>query len=785
MTPILFEYNATSFTTNGIARLVDAIRCDVSEERNGIYELELDYPVSGRHFEDIQEGRIIVASHDEEGDLQPFDIYASTKPINGVVTFRAHHVSYRNREITVEAFTAGDCGSALTAIKTKSINDNPFTYTTDKMTSATMKVDAPACAMDLLGGSEGSVLDTYGGGEYEFDGFEVKLHASRGRDADLEIRYGKNLVDLEAETDYSDAYNGVVPYWTGSAEDGGSTGEPEEETVTIPEKVIYSGTETYCRRNITVPLDLSGSFSTPPSAASLRAEAQKYLPSAHLPDRSIEVDFVQLAKTEEYKDYVAMQTVKLCDTVAVIYPEYDISVRQKVVKTEWDALKERYKSLTLGKPQTNFASVINASQKAEVEKVQKAVNRIKAITDNTNQFFWKTETGTDTGAHITEIPREEFLADPTNGGPNLLARSTGIALRDGLTELARYSSAGIQIGIDSEAHTLYTASALEFYEGSSKTASFGSAGVELFGGGSKVAEFKSNGMKCYESGAIIASIGGTSAQIGKATGDHLEISTDGFSYKNGSSPILSVSTIGVLETALYLNGDRNSVKSRMARIYAGQVDNGTEGQTYRLDMTSIGSATYHPEVRIASETISSGEFFEQAAINLYYRTITLDTNGGSIHLGPNSTYVYSDTSFRVPSAYDLKVTARALYISAAGTLGTTASSRRWKKYIRPLTPGNNEQKRKEMIAGARALEVSVFKYKNGQIADETEEEKNKDYLGLIAEDVAEKMPIAAIPDDKYPGEYADWDIRQIVPAALLLAQEAMLRIDALEESLKA
>lgn len=65
------------------------------------------------------------------------------------------------------------------------------------------------------------------------------------------------------------------------------------------------------------------------------------------------------------------------------------------------------------------------------------------------------------------------------------------------------------------------------------------------------------------------------------------------------------------------------------------------------------------------------------------------------------------------------------------------------------------------------------------------EEKNKDYLGLIAEDVAEKMPIAAIPDDKYPGEYADWDIRQIVPAALLLAQEAMLRIDALEESLKA
>lgn len=62
------------------------------------------------------------------------------------------------------------------------------------------------------------------------------------------------------------------------------------------------------------------------------------------------------------------------------------------------------------------------------------------IASNTNQYFWHTETGDDTGAHITEKTQEEFLADPQNGGGNLLARSNGIAIRDGLQETATFSS---------------------------------------------------------------------------------------------------------------------------------------------------------------------------------------------------------------------------------------------------------------------------------------------------------------------------------------------------------
>lgn len=66
----------------------------------------------------------------------------------------------------------------------------------------------------------------------------------------------------------------------------------------------------------------------------------------------------------------------------------------------------------------------------------------RQIAEDTNQYFWHTETGTDTGAHITEIPMEDFLDDPDNGGGNLLARTNGIAIRDGLREMATFGADG-------------------------------------------------------------------------------------------------------------------------------------------------------------------------------------------------------------------------------------------------------------------------------------------------------------------------------------------------------
>lgn len=71
------------------------------------------------------------------------------------------------------------------------------------------------------------------------------------------------------------------------------------------------------------------------------------------------------------------------------------------------------------------------------------------IASNTAQHFWNMTTGTDTGVHITEKTKDDFIADPANGGKNLLARSNGIAIRDGTTEVATFSANAIELGKNS------------------------------------------------------------------------------------------------------------------------------------------------------------------------------------------------------------------------------------------------------------------------------------------------------------------------------------------------
>lgn len=69
----------------------------------------------------------------------------------------------------------------------------------------------------------------------------------------------------------------------------------------------------------------------------------------------------------------------------------------------------------------------------------------KQIADDTEQHFWFTETGTDTGAHITEVTQDEW-EDPSSpnyhSGGNLLGRSNGVAVREGMKELATMSQDG-------------------------------------------------------------------------------------------------------------------------------------------------------------------------------------------------------------------------------------------------------------------------------------------------------------------------------------------------------
>ena len=350
MIPILYEASETAFTTNGIARLRDAASVLVTEERNGIYELDMTYPVDGTHFEEIIPGRIIAVTHDDSGDVQPFDIVSYSKPINGLATFHAVHISYRQSFLTVTGQNINSLADAFTLLENAEPT-NPFTYSTDKTSNGFMAAadGTPKSVRQLLGGSQGSIIDAYGG-EYEFDGFSVILHQNRGVSRDFTIRYGVNMTAYQDDSDYLGAFTSCVPFWAGP--DGIIVGNK-----------VDSGLTSYNGRDLCVPLDLTDKFETEPTTAQLEAEALAYMTGnqSNLPQQNIKVDFLRLQDFSGYEDFANLLACRLCDTIAVQFPKYGMTGTYKIVRTAWDVLEGRYKEMELGALQTTLAEALGIS----------------------------------------------------------------------------------------------------------------------------------------------------------------------------------------------------------------------------------------------------------------------------------------------------------------------------------------------------------------------------------------------------------------------------------------
>lgn len=384
MIPILYDSTETQFTSNGLGRLSDALSCTVTEARNGEFELEMEYPIGGIHFDDIVASRIICAVPADGKKKQPFDIYSISKPISGRVTIKARHISYRLSKI-VALPPAGDvkpCGSAseaMLSLKSNAQEECLFNFWSDNTDNGSFTLDIPASIRSKLGGTEGSVLDCFGG-EYEWDGFTVKLHKQRGNDTGVVLRYSKNITYISQEESIEDTVTGVIPYWSGTADSG--------DTVTVwGTGVVYSDYVNSYPHHMTTPLDCSEAFQTKPTTDQLREYAKKYIKNndVGIPKISINVSFVALWQTEEYKELSSLERVNLCDTLTVKFDKLGIDAKAKVIRTTYNVLKNRYDSIEVGNARTNLADTINGTSQDTIARQNRSASFLKqAIIRATN-----------------------------------------------------------------------------------------------------------------------------------------------------------------------------------------------------------------------------------------------------------------------------------------------------------------------------------------------------------------------------------------------------------------
>lgn len=357
MIPVLFPESATSFTTNGLGRLSDVITCEVNEALNGLFEVVLTYPIEGRHAHEITERMVVLAKPNDIDDPQPFRIYKIVENARANrLEIYGQHISYDLNGIPVEPFSATGVVPTLTGLVSHSMTANPFTFWTDiTNTTSAYNQTVPASVRSCLGGQRGSVLDQFGG-EYKWDGYTVRLYAHRGADHGVTIRYGKNLSELNNERTTESFYTGCVAYW-----------EKDDEVIigTVQE---ITDAEDYPVKKIFV-LDTSGDFDEAPDQETLDYTAREYIEnnSLGLPFRdTLEVDFVPLWQTAEYKNIAPLERVSLGDTVHVVYKNFNVSM--KVIEYYYNTLAERYTDITLGTKKASLSETITSPIEQELDK---------------------------------------------------------------------------------------------------------------------------------------------------------------------------------------------------------------------------------------------------------------------------------------------------------------------------------------------------------------------------------------------------------------------------------
>ena len=370
MIPVLYAANTTDFSSFGLGVLTDTISCEVTEERNGVFECLLKYPVSGQHYGLITKECIVKAKPNDTAADQAFRIYRITKPLNGIVTIYGQHISYDLANVPVLPFST-ESRSPQLILSQLLAGDTRFTGWTDYSDAKAFSVTQPKSVRACLGGTEGSMLSKWYG-EFEWDNFTVKFHSHRGQKTGVVIEYGKNLTALEQDEDNSGVYTALLPYAVYTPE-----GSDTETVVTLPEVTLPIVTSEIVRTK-TLIMDFSDQFDGVVTEEALRAKANSYIKAnplgATIP--TVKVSFEPLWKQSEYS--ALLERVNLCDTVTIRHSLLGVSVSAMVIETVYDTLAERYKSISLGQSKSSMITTISEVQ-STVDKVESTVGRFPKL----------------------------------------------------------------------------------------------------------------------------------------------------------------------------------------------------------------------------------------------------------------------------------------------------------------------------------------------------------------------------------------------------------------------
>lgn len=349
---IIYDKTETNFTTNGLGFLTDVISANVVDQLNGEYTLTFEYPMNAKNGDKLIEDNIVKCKV-ADGTQQLFII------TNVVKTYQTYKVSCRHifyklllnfvEDVYPQNLNAADF---LNWILNRTQYPSGFTGYSDislLRTARYVRKNPVECIL----GDDNSMVNLYGG-EIKRDNFNIYFNARVGNDEGVKLIFGKNITGINVNIDISNCYTRIMPM----GYDG----------LLLPEKYIDSDLiDAYPYPRIALmkfeeikydPSSDNAYHTLEEAYQALRdAVAAQYEAGIDKPAVNISVDWLELSKTEEYKEYASLERVHLGDTIYANILGMNFTTR--VIKTTYNPLTDTIEKFEIGTFKASIGDSIN------------------------------------------------------------------------------------------------------------------------------------------------------------------------------------------------------------------------------------------------------------------------------------------------------------------------------------------------------------------------------------------------------------------------------------------
>ena len=207
--------------------------------------------------------------------------------------------------------------------------------------------------VEALLGSEG--LCEVWKGELARDWWDVYAVQRVGRDTDVVVRQGKDLLALSGEMDVTNVMTRIVP--VGQTKDGEPLYLPEVYVENEDDPQDY-GVVKWGKLDVSeAKVGKDGMTQAQAFEKMREAAREEFEKGCDAMDYTLEVDFVNLGRVEEYAQYAALYDLGIGDGVRVISERAGVDTTLRLTEYTYDCLSRRYTSMRLGTVEDDMSTV--------------------------------------------------------------------------------------------------------------------------------------------------------------------------------------------------------------------------------------------------------------------------------------------------------------------------------------------------------------------------------------------------------------------------------------------